>query len=253
MSKIPLVLRESLIFMQKSPPIEQMSGERSRAWSITINNPISADEENINEARQKGWKVLGQLEQGANGTKHYQLLVKTPRIRFGGVKKQFPRAHIEVARNVAALEQYVQKDDTRVGELQQQQDQYPSLQKLWTMWNEWITANGDDLASETWSEEKWVEAFDEFINDMIIDGYVVETMAVNPQIRACVKKYARSIIVRARRHIVDGRTDGQEFVYMPEAESLHNTNALRQTNAQEESRCSVQEEGAGTSSHGKTE
>lgn len=78
--------------------------DRATAWSLTINNPTQADEESIQLARQKGWQVIGQLEEGENGTKHYQLLLKTSRIRFGGVKKLFPRAHIEVARNVAALE-----------------------------------------------------------------------------------------------------------------------------------------------------
>lgn len=99
-----LVLRADIYTHTSYTTYNLKMTDRATAWSLTINNPTEADEENIQHARQKGWKVIGQLEQGENGTKHYQLLVKTPRIRFGGVKKEFPRAHVEVARNVAALE-----------------------------------------------------------------------------------------------------------------------------------------------------
>jgi len=115
-----------------------MNQARATAWSVTINNPIKADEENMNLARQKGWKVEGQLEKGENGTPHYQLVVMTPQVRFSALKKAFPRAHIEAARNVKALETYCQKDDTRVAPLQTQSEQYPSLQKLWDLFAEFI-------------------------------------------------------------------------------------------------------------------
>lgn len=186
--------------------------DRATAWSLTINNPTQADEESIQLARQKGWQVIGQLEEGENGTKHYQLLLKTPRIRFGGVKKLFPRAHIEVARNVAALEQYVQKDDTRVAHLQQDQEKYPSLQRLWSLFADWIDEKGLAMAAETWTPEKWLTRFDHFIEDLIYAGYVVETMAVNPQIRACIKSYGRAIVIRSRGQR-DGQDDGQTTVY----------------------------------------
>lgn len=101
--------------------------ERATNWSVTINNPIKADEENINLARQKGWMVEGQLEKGDNGTPHYQLIVKTPQMRFSALKKAFPRAHIEVAKNVKALETYVKKDETRIGQLPDASEFYPSL------------------------------------------------------------------------------------------------------------------------------
>jgi hypothetical protein len=46
-------------------------------WSVTINNPTKSDDEYIALARQKGWKVEGQLEMGDSGTQHFQLLVTT--------------------------------------------------------------------------------------------------------------------------------------------------------------------------------
>ena len=89
-----------------------MSQQRASVWSVTINNPTQTDEYNISEARQKGWKVEGQLERGEQGTEHYQLILRTPQVRFSAVKQVFPRAHIEVARNVGALTAYVHKEDT---------------------------------------------------------------------------------------------------------------------------------------------
>ena len=87
--------------------------ERSSNWSITINNPT---EEETGVQMPTGWKLSGQYEQGENGTTHFQGMLKTPQVRFSAVKSIFPRAHIEVARNVKALEKYVHKEETRVGE-----------------------------------------------------------------------------------------------------------------------------------------
>lgn len=184
-----------------------MAQQRASAWSVTINNPIAADEENISLARQKGWKVEGQLERGEKGTPHYQLLVKTPQVRFSAVKKQFPRAHIEIARNVAALEQYVHKEETKEGELQSQSEFYPSMQKMWDMMASWI--------QETRRHHDWLdsdpqgrlEIFDRFISDKIEEGYVVETMAVNPQVRSIVKTYGENIYNRSLRRQTDRQTD----------------------------------------------
>lgn len=186
-----------------------MSTSRASSWSVTINNPVSSDEENIALARQRGWKVDGQLEKGDNGTPHYQLIVKTPQVRFSAVKKAFPRAHIEVARNVTALEQYVHKEETREGQLATSNDKYPSLSKLWEMFSEWIEEQRLQLSKESWDEDSWLKYFDLFINETILDGYFVESMAVNPQVRGSVKKYGRSIIIRAQniRRQPDSQTD----------------------------------------------
>jgi len=71
--------------------------DRATVWSVTINNPTPSDEEGIALARQRGWQVEGQKEKGSEGTEHYQLMVKTPQVRFSAVKKAFPRGHIEAA------------------------------------------------------------------------------------------------------------------------------------------------------------
>jgi len=178
--------------------------DRATCWSVTINNPLPADDENIARAKQKsGWKVEGQLEQGENGTPHYQLMVKTPQTRFGSIKKAFPRAHIEVARNVKALSEYVHKDDTKIGSLPAN-DKYPSLTALWELFDEYLRTEQQAVPT---GEEALV-VFDQFTSLYIERGYHIETMGVNPQIRSSVKKYLPSIIFRTR-NIRRQKTDRQ--------------------------------------------
>ena len=187
--------------------------DRATAWSVTINNPTAKDEEEIALARQKGWRVEGQLEKGENGTPHYQLLVKTPQVRFSAVKKAFSRSHIEMARNVAALETYVNKEATRTGVLPQTSDKYPSLSKLWDLFAEWLEAH--HKYKYEWldlSGDDWLPVFDRFVRDKIEEGYHIETMAVNPQIRSSIKNYGYSIIIRSQNNknsSIDRQTDRQ--------------------------------------------
>lgn len=209
--------------------------ERATSWSITINNPTASDDENLALAKQKGWKVIGQLEKGDNGTPHYQLLVKTPQVRFSAIKKAFPRAHIEVARNVEALEEYVQKDDTRVGQLPTT-EQYPSMTKLWDLFYEWSLTN--HMFDEEYRGEEWLIIFDKCICCLIRKGYIVETMAVNPQIRSIVKNYIRSIFERCE-NIRRQKTDRQ-------TEILSEVNSI--TNAGQETICETQTDESSSSS-----
>lgn len=186
--------------------------ERASCWSFTINNPTQADEEAMALARQQGWKVEGQLEKGENGTQHYQLLLRTPQVRFSAVKKAFPRAHIEIARNPAALASYVTKEESRVAELPQTQDKYPSLSKLWSLifefFNEYDPAIISCLESGGWKKDKTaLENFDHAIHMLIRDGYHVETMAVNPQIRSAFSKYHAALYFRHKHSQTDRQTD----------------------------------------------
>jgi hypothetical protein len=185
---------------------------RGTCWSITINNPVASDEEAISSARQRsGWSVEGQLEQGENGTPHYQLMVKTPQVRFSAVKKQFPRAHIQLARNVEALANYVKKDDTRIASLPETSAQYPSLQTMWDMFADWVPDHTKG-AYLNFDKDAYLEIYDKFVSVHIEQGYVLETMGVNPQIRSAVKLYGASIIARSmlRRQKTDRQT--AEFI-----------------------------------------
>lgn len=178
-----------------------MTTQRATYWSVTINNPTPADEESIQLARQKGWKVEGQLEKGEGGTLHYQLAVRTPQVRFSALKRQFPRAHIEVARNVAALSQYVTKEDTRQQSLPQSQEMYPSLSKLWELISQYITLHQPTLIDATRrlyipNRIDKLAIFDDAIKHLIEQGYHVETMGVNPQVRTAWKLYSHALFAR---------------------------------------------------------
>lgn len=196
------------------------TNQRATAWSVVINNPTNSDEECINQARQRGWQVEGQKEKGENGTPHYQLFVKTPQVRFSAVKKMFPRAHIDEARNVAALRQYVSKEETRIGELPTQSEFYPSLAKFWILFTNWYDnvkfRSGDASYHPAPYGEAALSILDEFVADIITKGYHVETMGVNPQIRSSVKNYLEAILIRSRNEIAadihrqtDRQTDGE--------------------------------------------
>ena len=174
---------------------------RSNCWSITINNPTQTDEYNIGLARQKGWKVEGQLERGEQGTEHYQLILRTPQVRFSAVKSIFPRAHIEVARNVNALRAYVQKDETRVASLTIDQSLYPSQLQLFQWFSSyWYTINEEKKISN-------LEIFDLMCAQKIAQGYMIGAEVMNPQIRAFIKKFGDQLARRHRRQDIDRQTN----------------------------------------------
>lgn len=218
--------------------------QRATTWSITINNPTPADEECINLARQSGWKVEGQLEKGEEGTPHYQLLVRTPQVRFSAIKKAFPRAHIEVARNVDALKAYVHKEQTREGELPSQQEQYPSLSKFWDLIEEQLHIAGSINVVQKpagpgsspivdWSlhSSDPLSEFDWAVENLIRDGYRVESLAVNPANRSAFKKYSTALLTRCLRERLDARrqadkSDTNENGFTDKDEVNGHTNAL---------------------------
>lgn len=180
---------------------------RANCWSITINNPTQTDEYNIAQARQKGWKVLGQLEKGENGTPHYQLMLKTPQVRFSAVKSTFPRAHIEVSRNPTALASYVQKDETRVGQLQLDQEKYPTQLQLFQWFSSyWYTISKEEKKPNN------LEVFDLMVAQKISQGYMIGAEVMNPQIRAFIKKFGAQLAYRHRRSL-DRQTDRQPDLF----------------------------------------
>lgn len=204
--------------------------QRASCWSVTINNPTQTDEYNIAQGRQRGWKVEGQLEQGENGTPHYQLLVRTPQVRFSAVKSVFPRAHIEVARDSLALSRYVHKQDTRVAGLQVDQSRYPSQLQLFewfsALYNKEYEKNFPDTANTKIIEAYKLDAlkiFDDMAHKKIREGYMIGPEIMNPQIRAFIKRFGFSL---ALRHSQTRQTDRQ-----PELFSRQGQNAAPQENA----------------------
>ena len=171
--------------------------DRATCWSITINNPTHADDECIGLAKQKGWRVEGQKEKGENGTVHYQLMVKTPQTRFAAMKKAFPRAHIEIARNGTALAKYVKKEDTREGVLPENH-QYPNAKAFWKM----LFGQYEDIEQvqnglTIMTKDERLQWLDLQAEDLIKEGIMCESFVCNPSTRAAFGKWAVAIAQRA--------------------------------------------------------
>lgn len=87
-----------------------MSKLLSRAWCFTINNPTQKP-----SFEGKERYLVYQLEQGLEGTRHYQGFVY-----FDAVKSQrqmkgwLPTAHLEVAQSIEGSIKYCQKEESRV-------------------------------------------------------------------------------------------------------------------------------------------
>lgn len=172
--------------------------ERASCWSITINNPKNEEYQIVLPAK---WKLEGQLEKGAEGTIHYQGMLTTPQIRFSAVKKVFPRAHIEVARNKAALAKYVKKEDTRVASV----ERIPTLFEYQTIIAEkWVDEEFRAIGNRRieaniftdWDDVAMLY-LDKLVSEDIESGRRgAEFIAINPMWRSSWKKFWSSIIKR---------------------------------------------------------
>lgn len=86
---------------------------RSRGWLLTINNFDENDEKNIINIGAN--KYIYQEEVGHSGTAHLQVFLYFDNpIDFNSIKKWFPKAHIEKAKNNKDSIKYCSKTDTRV-------------------------------------------------------------------------------------------------------------------------------------------
>jgi len=183
--------------------------ERASNWSVTLNmKTVSQErcEEFIESAKGLGWGIEGQIEEGEEGTRHYQLLVKTPQIRFSAVKKVFPTAHIEKARNVAALRKYVHKDDTRVEEFKTVENKFVQFKEIRDKFFEWVLATYYPEEQEVeLNDADYMGIWDKFIGISITEGIECDVIGVNPQYRSCIMRYWKSYV----RRQIDRQTDRQ--------------------------------------------
>lgn len=173
----------------------KMSSDRATCWSITINNPTEEDV----RCEMPGWKLSGQYEQGEEGTKHFQGMLTTPQVRFSAVKRAFPRAHIEVARNKKALEKYTTKEDTRVDAFAS--TGVPTIFEYQRRVCEvWVWSKYDECQAmfpNKPDDEIALMYVDSICAKMIQDGAAgLEFVAINPMWRSSWKKFYRPIINR---------------------------------------------------------
>lgn len=183
--------------------------DRGTCWSITINNPKDDD---IKVELPSGWRLEGQIEKGAEGTEHYQGMLTTNQVRFSAVKKVFPRAHIELAKNRKALEKYVHKSETRVREVNDIVSNIPTLfeyqHKIASRWDddEWDLFQNQkkdaltvDKFDKTPIGEIALEYVDFLVAQDIEDGVCgIEYIAINPMWRSAWKKFWRQLVSRER-------------------------------------------------------
>lgn len=181
--------------------------DRASRWSVTCNFKTVRRETvdaQIETAKLLGWGIEGQLEKGEEGTEHYQLLLKTPQVRFSAVKKVFPTAHIEVARNVVALQNYVHKEDSRIETLKTVENVFVTWKQVRNRFFEWYVENHSCEFMPI--DEQKLLFFDQFIGLCIVEGQELDLIGVNPQYRSCITRYWDYYI----RRQLDRQTDIQE-------------------------------------------
>lgn len=202
------------------------STQRATCWSITINNPVPTDIP-VSDALPAKWVLQGQLEEGKEGTTHYQGMLTTPQTRFSQVKKIFPRAHIEIAKNRTALEKYVHKSDTRIMEIPTVSSSVPTLFDYQsTIAGRWVSTEFDKYIDNFKDKEIGEVALlyvDSLVEKDIINGMRgIEFIAINPMWRSSWKKFWRGIILRHRSIEENASKDSevQEAVSPDEEEEL---------------------------------
>lgn len=207
----------------------KMTTDRASCWSITINNPTSEDV----KCEMPGWKLSGQYEEGEEGTKHFQGMLTTPQVRFSAVKRVYPRAHIEVARNKKALAAYTTKEDTRVATYDT--TGVPTIfeyqRKVSEQWDDAEFKKCQAMFPNKADDEVAMIYLDSICSIMINEGASgLEFIAINPMWRSSWKRFYRSIITRNARSSlqhspphqaeINGSSDGGSQLQKPsDAES----------------------------------
>lgn len=209
--------------------------ERGTCWSITINNP---KDEDLNVQMKGGWKLTGQMEKGEEGTEHYQGMLITPQERFSAVKKVFPRAHIELAKNRKALEKYVHKDESRIRTVDDISSNIPTLfDYQHQIANKWNDDEFHAVCNEVTDEEMTklgigeiaLRYVDKLVAEDIENGVNgIEYIAINPMWRSAWKKFWRSMVKRERT----AKKESNQIIYDAE---IQQESIQEETNVQETS------------------
>lgn len=189
------------------------SADRATCWSIT-QQIESTEEGNLFMEQQvpPGWRLTGQVEEApTTGKLHLQLMLKTPQVRFSAVKSQFPKAHIEIARDRRALAKYVQKTETRV--MAVEQTETPTLWQFSEMvanrvdidelveylrtWRTTPEGSGVTIYWDDATGEEMLKYIDILVGRYVHEGIRgSEYMGINPMFRSAWKTYGRSLIMR---------------------------------------------------------
>lgn len=157
-------------------------------------------------------ETIGQMEKGEEtGTPHIQGAVRTTYGRhLQQLRGLLPRAHVEAAKNPVALQKYVTKPETRIGEIPTmkvatQGDVQSELHFLLESngsryiegWNHKENFMMNLTRCELQIKKNWEILTDEVVTQLIKQGfYGVEFVMSNPQVRTAFKKYLPAILFR---------------------------------------------------------
>ena len=165
---------------------------KTTKWSITHWLTEGRTLESLQQLVQNmpnDWAIEGQIEQGKIDDKlHGQLFLKTPQTRGTRIAKFFPHSHIEEARNKFALQNYVHKEETRVGEFKTVENRSPQWSVVCDKFYDWLIIK-TDYASQIRQDDEKLALWDEFIGLSIEEGMRVDIIGVNPQYRSCIMRY----------------------------------------------------------------
>lgn len=199
---------------------KRLSDMRATAWSVVMwmIDQTGYTPETINEFVQQmpnDWSLEGQMERGEeSGKLHYQLLLKTPQVRGTRVQKFFPKCDIGDAQNFHALQNYVHKEKTRVGEFKTVENRSPQWSVVCDKFFDWLIAEQPMVSFFGQTDEERLRLWDKFIGLSIEEGMRVDIIGVNPQYRSCIGRYWQNYIRLARTRIsvdkLDRQTDSQD-------------------------------------------
>jgi len=174
---------------------KRLSDMRATAWSVTMwmtdETGYTPDTINIfTQNMPNEWAIEGQMEKGKDsGDLHYQLLLKTPQTRGTRVAKFFPKCHIEDAQKFHALQTYVHKEDTRVGEFKTVENRSPQWSVVRLTFFKWLIKEEPSIGFFGHTDDERMRLWDKFIGLSIREGMMVDVIGVNPQYRSCIQRY----------------------------------------------------------------
>lgn len=210
-----------------------LSSQKSSHWLIVYFPPdeyqeskekaIVGIEEFLKTKLPPGWKFGdANVEQcPETGKYHYQGYLKTLYCRGTDVKKAIgPRAHIEKSENRLAVQNYSQKEETKVASVQAPPGVPTPWEYIEVLAGKW---NVEEFIELYHSYARYEERMDEIALDYIdqlvardIESGVrgIEFIATNPMFRSAWKKFWRSIIARhnASQNQTQQQTSGTENV-----------------------------------------
>jgi len=174
---------------------------KAYGWSLTVwfsKVSIEVFNEYLAQAlaSHPKWSIHGQMEKGdLSGKEHYQLFLKTPdQPRKSTLIKFFPSIHIESENNRNALEKYVHKEDTRIGEFKNIERSHITFKETCLQFFTYL--HRQELLDEVYTTDERMVLWDEFIELSVGEGIVVDIIGVNPQYRSCISKYWNGYITQ---------------------------------------------------------